>query len=198
MAESGGIAGFANPGKFHLERRRAEMKQLLVLPVLLLTLLVASPATYADYHNIWKQKSLADQNRYLRGWFFYNKGDYEAALKVWEPLAEHGLTSAQIVLGKMYAEGQGVPQDYETAVKWYKLAAERGYADAQSKLGAMHAKGQGVPQDYVRAHMWWNIAVLQGYGDAKKNRNMVEEKMSPAQLETARKLAREWMEKHGK
>ncbi len=173
-----------------------EMKKLLVLPVLLLALLVASPATYAG-RNYGKQ-DFSEHNRYLKGWYSYNKGDYEAALKIWEPLAEKGLTSAQVILGKMYAKGQGVPQDYKTAVKWYKLAAERGYADAQSKLGAMHAKGQGVPQDYVRAHMWWSISALQGYGDAKKNRNIVEEKMSPAQLESARKLAREWMEKHGK
>ncbi|MDP7426549.1 MAG: tetratricopeptide repeat protein, partial [Rhodospirillales bacterium] len=91
----------------------------------------------------------------------------------------------------MYAEGEGVPQDYKTAVKWYRLAAEQGFAVAQSKLGWMYAEGQGVPQDYTLAHMWWNVAASQGDKHAKNNRDKVEKEMSPTQIETAKRLARE-------
>ena len=58
---------------------------------------------------------------------------------------------AQISLGIMYANGQGVPQDYAEAVKWFRLAADQGDATAQFNLGIMYAKGQGVPQDYAEA-----------------------------------------------
>jgi hypothetical protein len=170
------------------------MKRLLVLLVLLFSLLVANPVAAAV-----TKTDLAAHNMYLKGWFSYNKADYATALKVWEPLALQGFAQAQILLGTMYAKGQGVAQDHKVAIKWYKLAAEQGYADAQSNLGAIYDKGhEGVPRDHVRAHMWWNIAVLQGYEAARKSLDRVEEKMSSAQLETARGLAREWVQKYWK
>ena len=90
------------------------MKRILA-PILLLTLLVGTPAFSADF-----QKGAAA----------YKSGDYATALREWEPLAEQGLAAAQSNLGVMYKNGQGVPQDDKTAVKWYTLAAEQGDYDA--------------------------------------------------------------------
>jgi len=126
------------------------------------------------------------------------RGDYATALKEFRALAEQGHASAQYNLGAMYENGHGVPQDYKTALKWYKLAAEQGYALAQINLGLMYALGQGTLQDYTRTHMWWNIAASRGDGDARKNRDLVEKMMSSTQIETAQKLAKEWMAKHQK
>ena len=92
----------------------------------------------------------------------------------------------------MYSKGQGVPQDYKEAVKWYRLSAEQGDAVAQFNLGFMYGKGLGVPQDYVSAHMWWNLSGSNGYKDAVTNRNIVEKKMTPSQIEKAQELARNW------
>ena len=47
---------------------------------------------------------------------------------------------AQLNLGLMYAQGQGVPQDYQEAVRLYRLAAEQGNADAQMVLDALIKK----------------------------------------------------------
>ena len=124
------------------------------------------------------------------------RGDFATALKEWKPLAEQGNVHAQYSLGLMYARGAGVPQNNKTAIKWYKLAAEQGYADAQYNLGIMYAMAQGTRWDNTRAHMWWNIAASQGHKSARNNLDKVEKIMSPTQLETAKKLAREWMEKH--
>ena len=85
--------------------------------------------------------------------------------------------------------------DYKAAVKWYRLAAAKGVALAQFNLGAMYDNGHGVAQDYVRAHMWYNISASNGV-DAK-NRDLIAKEMTPAQLEEAQKLAREWVAKHG-
>ena len=46
------------------------------------------------------------------------------------------------------------------------------------------------------AHMYWNIAAVSGHENAIKNRDIVEEVMTPSQLEKAQDLAREWMQKH--
>ena len=47
---------------------------------------------------------------------------------------------AQLNLGLMYAQGQGVPQDYKEEIKWYRLIAEQGNADAQMVLDALIKK----------------------------------------------------------
>src|SRR5277367_6141684 len=60
------------------------------------------------------------------------KDDYAKELQILRPLAEQGNAVAQLGLGVMYANGQGVPQDYAQAVVWYRKAAEQGDADAQT------------------------------------------------------------------
>jgi len=129
----------------------------------------------------------------------YKKGegvpqDDKTAVKWYRLAAKQGHADAQFGLGVMYKNGWGVPQDDKTAVKWYKLAAKQGYAPAQRYLGNMYYNGLGVLQDYVYAHMWWNIAALSGDKVASKNIERAE-KMTPADLSTAQKLARECIRK---
>ncbi len=98
-----------------------------------------------------------------------NRGDYAQALKIFRPLAAQGDASAQLNLGVMYAEGQGVPQDYKEAVKWFRLAAAQGNAQAQSTLGNMYAEGWGVIQDYKETAKWLRLAAAQGNAQAQNN-----------------------------
>ena len=125
---------------------------------------------------------------------YYNK-DYATALREWKPLAKQGDAIAQSNLGVMYYKGQGVPQDYKTALKWYRLSAKQGNADAQYNLGFMYRLGQGVIPDDIYAHMWWDIAASSGDKDAVKKRDSFAKRMTPTQLETAQKLARECVRK---
>ena len=53
------------------------------------------------------------------GWSAYRGGDYATALREWEPLSEQGHAVAQVNLGWMYMNGQGVPKNNEIALKWY-------------------------------------------------------------------------------
>ena len=156
------------------------MKRLLILPVLLLTLLVGNPAFSAEY-----QKGLTA----------YESGDFATALREWKPLAKQGYAPAQSNLGVMYENGLGVPQDYKAAVRWYTLATEQGNAIAQYNLGGMYTFGKGVIKDYVYAYMWGNIAETNGNKKGTKLRNFVSKRVTPSQLETAQKLARECIRK---
>ena len=135
---------------------------------------------------------------FQKGLDAYYRGDYTTALKKWAPLAEQGNAYAQNNLGVMYEDGRSVPQDYNTAVKWYKLAAEQGNALAQYNLGWMFRGGLGVPQDYVRAHMWFNLSASKGDKDTVDSRDVVAEKMTPADISAAQKLARECVAKNYK
>ena len=104
--------------------------------------------------------------------------------------AEQGDALAQLLLGLMYDEGKGAAQDYVEAVKWYRRSAELGNASAQNNLGFMYAQGQGVLKDYVIAHMWFNLSFSNGSKNGLEGREMIEEKMSPPQIEKAQEMAR--------
>ncbi len=99
----------------------------------------------------------------------YNRGDFAAALREWQPIAENGDPNAQYNLGLLYARGQGVPQDYAKAAEWYRKAAEQGVAAAQYNLGVMCANGQGVPRNSQEAGKWFLQAAQQGVVDAESN-----------------------------
>ncbi len=140
----------------------------------------------ADQGNVTAAERLGIMYRYGRG----VPQDKVAALKWYTRAAELGGFSEKFNLAKMCRDGEGVPQDYAAAVMWYTLAAERGFDLAQHDLGWMYCKGLGVPQDLVRGAMWLNIvgASVEGCSVAKD--------MTPAEIETAKKLATEWDKKN--
>jgi TPR repeat protein len=91
----------------------------------------------------------------------------------------------------MYSAGRGVPRDFAEAVKWYRMAAVQGSAQGQNNLGSKYDKGEGVAQDSVRAYMWFTLSAQTGYAEAVKNRDIVAEKLTPAQIAAATKMAEE-------
>ena len=117
--------------------------------------------------------------------------DYQTAVKWYRLAAAQINASAQSNLGVIYHDGRGVPQDYQAAVKWFKLAAEQGDWASRFHLGRMYHKGQGVSQDYIYAHMWTNLAVTNGFNDAAETRDIIEKKMTSAQIAKAQRLAAE-------
>ena len=194
------------------------MKRLL--PILCLTLAVllgsAGVSESADFQKGFDAYKRGDYATALREWtpfaeqghartqhnlgVMYDNGqgvpqDYKTAVKWYRLSAEQGFANAQNNLGVMYRKGQGVPQDDKTAVKWYRLAAEQGYAFAQNNLGFMYGNGKGVSRDYIRAHMWWSIAASSGDKDAISGRDAVSKRMTPADISTAKKLARKCVRK---
>jgi TPR repeat protein len=99
----------------------------------------------------------------------YQRGNYATALSEWRPLAEEGDAQAQLHLGVLYANGDGVPQNYANAHQWYEQAAAQGYAMAQYNLGLLYDNGDGVPQDYAKARQWYEQAAARGYPMAQTN-----------------------------
>ena len=86
--------------------------------------------------------------------------NYAEAVKWYRLAAEQGYAKAQVNLGSMYGEGNGVPQDNAAALKWYCLAAEQGEPKAYACLGFMYGLGDGLAKDYVYAHkcLSWALA----------------------------------------
>ncbi len=82
--------------------------------------------------------------------------------------------------------------DYATALTKFRPLAQQGDARAQYNLGVMYYRGYGVTKDDVLAHMWLNLAAVRGLETARTLRDRLAEKMTPAQLDDAQRLAREW------
>ncbi len=125
--------------------------------------------------------------------FAYERGDYTQAARLFSPLAEQGMASAQYYLGLMYEKGRGVRQDHSVALTWFRKAAAQGYAGPQNDLGLLYERGRGVRKDVVRALMWYTIAAAMMNGDEKKTAIMRREhltsQMTAAQIEEAQEMA---------
>ena len=74
----------------------------------------------------------------------YNRGDPKTALKLWQPLADAGNPDAQVNIGVLHANGEGVAQSYAEALVWYRKAADQGDVFALNNLGLMYMRGQGI------------------------------------------------------
>ncbi len=161
------------------------------------------PKDYAEAAKWFKRAAQQGHGhaQYSIGIMYYDGSgvpkDYEQAATWYKRAAKQGNIYAQCSLGDMFYIGQGVPQDYTEAVKWYRRAAEQGIAYAQDRLGFMYSSVRGAPQNYVQAHLWFNLAAARGLASlgAHQSRDVVAQRMTPAQIAEAQKLAREWSAK---
>ncbi|MGH7181803.1 MAG: trypsin-like peptidase domain-containing protein, partial [Nitrospiraceae bacterium] len=115
------------------------------------------PQDYATARR-WYEKAAAQSNAIAQsnlGWVYATINGVPA--------------EAQVQLGQLYANGQGVPQDYAQARQWYEKAAAQGHAEAPFYIGSLYGIGQGVPKDAAKAVEWWQKAAAQGYAVAQYN-----------------------------
>ena len=71
----------------------------------------------------------------------WQSADYEAAVKIWRPLAEAGDADAAFNLGQAYRLGRGVQISLAAAQTWLERAARKDHLDAQTTLGLLLFNG---------------------------------------------------------
>jgi len=69
--------------------------------------------------------------------------------------SENGDSFSQMLLGKCYAEGNGVARDEAEAIRWYRLAAAAGQGRANLMLGNAYRDGKGVVKDEVESYVYY-------------------------------------------
>ncbi len=92
----------------------------------------------------------------------YAAGDFAAARRAFESLADDGSAIGETMLGTLYAHGEGVRRDPAAAAAYYCRAANRGYAPAQLAFAKLLARGDGVAPDRVAAWRWLRLAEQRG------------------------------------
>ena len=91
------------------------MRNLVIIAAALLSLTLPSSVAAQDFD---------------RGVSAYNDGDYPTALREFRLAAEQGIAKAQLNLGRMYENGQGILQNQQLAYTWSSLAAAQGAEQA--------------------------------------------------------------------
>ena len=102
-------------------------------------------------------------------WTAYNIGEYQKTLRLIQLLAGDGNPRAQVMLGRCYENGLGVPQDLAVAAQWYQLAAEQNYSEAQVLLAYCYEVGAGVPKDPRAVVTLMTRAAKSGNAEAQFN-----------------------------
>ena len=103
-----------------------------------------------------------------RGVKAYEAGNYEAALKLWEPLGDNYDLAALRNLGHLYRLGQGVAKNGKKARCYYEKAAKLGHAPSQSNLAQMYFSGALIARDSEKAMYCLEKAAAQGYPPARQ------------------------------
>ncbi len=78
--------------------------------------------------------ALADVKAGVDAW---SAGDFDRAVRAWQPLADSGDADAQFNLAQAYKMGRGVPMDLDKAEQLYCAAGRQGHAQASDICGLL-------------------------------------------------------------
>jgi TPR repeat protein len=89
--------------------------------------------------------------------------DYKEAFRFLSAAAEQGASRAVLNLGRMYAQGLGIPQNMSEAIRLFEAVGRpTGSTDAfgaRIELGRIFTRGVGVPIDAEAARKWYSAAI---------------------------------------
>jgi len=99
----------------------------------------------------------------------FSAGDFAAAFKEFNAVAETGDSSGQYLAGEMLIQGRGVAKDVRRGTTLLESSARSGHVGAQSMVGALYAFGQDMPADYAKALSFLRPAAQAGDVHAQNN-----------------------------
>lgn len=89
--------------------------------------------------------------------------DYRSA-KAWaERSAAQNHAAGQLLLGRLYQDGQGVKQDQRRGLELISQAADQGLAEARFSAGLAYLNGLGTSPDPARAERYLKLAAVDGH-----------------------------------
>ena len=89
-------------------------------------------------------------------------GDPRARANAILAATRSGSLDAQLLLGQILLDGQGIQRDPALAMAWFRIAANRGHAMGHNMLGRCHEHGWGCVPDLPAAAAHYRQAAAQG------------------------------------
>ena len=102
------------------------------------------------------------------GDIYFEKGNIEKALKLYELAAKRGNAEAMSNLGYIYREGLEVQKNLKLAKEYFEKAAEQEDKDALFYLGDMHLCGEATKINYEKALYYHEKAYEKGEEESSK------------------------------
>lgn len=136
------------------------MKELSIIVLCLLLL-------FSYEKGCVKQPIVNEAYELDKGYKLFLKHKFAHAVKKVFPLAQAGSANAQMFMGLMCEEGQGIARDYRTAKTWYLKSAEQGNTVSQYAIGLLYFKGLAVPKSRNAARKWLGLAAEGGHEGAR-------------------------------
>jgi len=152
-------------------------------------------STALEYWKPLAEEGHAEAQNMLGYMYRFGEGvepDYQLARKWYRLSADKGNPTAQNNLGVMFRLGLGGDQDFQEAFYWFRRAADQGNGGAQNHLGLMYYKGEGVEPNKIQAYKWAYLAAQQGLDPAIQAVNMLEQELTPEQIQEAQAMAKSW------
>jgi uncharacterized protein len=99
----------------------------------------------------------------------FDRGRYLTALELAAKAAAQSDPQAHTLIGRIYADGDGVPRNAALAAQWYARGAELGDAQAMFAYGLQLAEGQGVEKNLNAAAEMFEAAAVRRHPIANYN-----------------------------
>lgn len=121
---------------------------------------------YAELQNLQAAETafpetLPAEQRFILASAAFEGGNVPLALIGFRALADGGMADAAFYLGRIYYEGEGVPQDQAQAVRYFEQASDAGHPYAKYILAWFYRNGHIV--DYNEL---WSIALMRSAHEA--------------------------------
>ena len=129
------------------------------------------------YMDVWKQLSNTElpptlitkcKNITYEGLVYYDRGEYESAVKCFREAAKYGFAPALANFGKCYYDGKGVSESKMQGMRYFEMAADKGNHLAMHHLGDIHHEGAIVKKSDSLAYSYYSKAAAGGYAQSQR------------------------------
>ena len=93
--------------------------------------------------------------------------DYKEAFEYLTKASELGWTDADLLIGQMYRDGNGVERDFDKSISYLSKAAENGNNKAMYMLGDLYSDGKYIKKDHDQAFKWYLMSASIGNAKAQ-------------------------------
>jgi TPR repeat protein len=107
-----------------------------------------------------------EEPQYQAGLAALQAGNYAEAYCLWRPQADRHYAPAELQLGWLFANGQGVALNEVRALHWWLQAARHGNPDGQFAVARAYLDGTGVEASPTKAVPWLKRALAGGEDEA--------------------------------
>jgi TPR repeat protein len=110
----------------------------------------------------WRSSNMAPPNQMAQATKDVKAGDYQAAVTIFDSLAQKNNPLAEYWVAHMSELGLGVPRNPAKAVEFYTKAAAQDVAPAELRLGEIYLHGNLVLPDFAQAKSYLEKAAYHG------------------------------------